>query len=147
MASRYSNAVKCLMAIGLIAPICAMAAQGHAYDAAFPANTLINGGTSALLASINVPAGSYVAFVRLQVETGSTAPGTNFRLDCELDPNIDEPVYRVGTDTSVERYVTYQGAVTLSDDGAISFSCRDGNGHTDTVIGGKLTVIGVSTVD
>ncbi len=53
---------------------------------------------------------------------------------------------RVGTDVNVERYVTFQGAATLSSAGAIQFTCGDGNGHTDTILSGKLTVIAVGSV-
>ena len=43
--------------------------------------------------------------------------------------------------------MTFQGAATLTRAGAIQFSCRDGNGYTDTVLSGKLTVIGVSIIN
>jgi hypothetical protein len=56
-------------------------------------------------------------------------------------------VYRVGTETNVERYVTFQGAATLDNAGAIQFSCRDGNGHTQTALSGKLTVVSVDAID
>lgn len=122
------------------------AGLARAYDIAFTPDTLI-GNSTVLLGNINVPAGSYVAFVRLQVRTGSDPPGNSFRLDCSLSPGFDDGVYRVGTETSVERYVTFQGAATLDNAGAIQFSCRDGNGHTQTALSGKLTVIAVDAID
>ncbi len=123
-------------------------AAGKSYDVAFPANTLIGGGSPVTLASVNVPAGSYVAFVRMQAQTGSEVnPGNNYRFDCTLSPNFDDATYRVGYESSVERYVTFQGATTLDSAGAIQFSCRDGNAHTDIVLGGKLTVMSVSAVN
>ena len=147
MTTRHSGLTTLLLTCLLAAPFNAGAAQGRAYDVAFTPNTFIGGGSPVLLGSVNVPAGSYLAFVRMQVQTDSTPPGNNFRLDCTLSPGFDDGVYRVGTDTSVERYVTFQGAATLTRAGAIQFSCRDGNGHTDTVLSGKLTVIGVSTIN
>ncbi|MEO5624260.1 MAG: hypothetical protein ABIO74_05295 [Dokdonella sp.] len=129
-----------------IRSVSGISAVGQAYDVAFTPNTLIGGGSYVVLGSVNVPAGSYVAFVRMQVETGSTPPGNNFRLDCTLSPGFDDGVYRVGYDVSVERYVTFQGAATLSSAGAIQFTCGDGNGHTDTILSGKLTVIAVGSV-
>jgi hypothetical protein len=74
-------------------------------------------------------------------------PGNSFRLDCALEPDFDYGVYRVGTETNVERYVTFQGAATLANAGAIQFSCRDGNGHTQTLLSGKLTVIAVDAIN
>ncbi len=123
-----------------------IAGLGQSYDVAFTTNTLI-GNSVVLLGNVNVPAGSYVAFVRMQVLTGSSPPGNNFRLDCDLTPGFDGGVYRVGTDVSVERYVTFQGAATLANAGAIQFACRDGNGHTDTLLSGKLTVTAVGAVN
>ena len=120
--------------------------QTTAYDVAFNANALI-GSSTVLLGNINVPAGSYVAFVRLQVQTDSAPPNNDFRLDCALTPGFDAGIYRVGTETSVERYVTFQGATTLANAGAIQFSCRDGNGHTNTLLSGKLTALSVSAVN
>ena len=117
-----------------------------AYDVAFAANTTI-GNSIALLGSINVAPGSYVAFMRMQVMTGSVAPGNDFRLDCTLSPGFDSAVYRVGMQTNVERYLTLQGAATLANAGAIQFSCRDGNGHSDTLLSGKLTVLSASAVN
>ena len=142
-----STMTKVLLACLLAEPVGAVAAQGHAYDVAFLPNTLIGGGNAVVLGSVSVPAGSYVAFVRMQVLTDSTPPGNNFRFDCTLAPGFDGGVYRVGVDTSVERYVTFQGAATLTSAGAIEVSCRDGNLHTDTVLSGKLTVVGVGTVN
>ena len=123
-----------------------VAGLARAYDIAFTPDTLI-GNSTVLLGNINVPAGSYVAFVRLQVRTGSDPPGNSFRLDCSLAPGFDNGVYRVGTETNVERYVTFQGAATLDNAGAIQFSCRDGNGHTQTALSGKLTVVSVDAID
>ena len=121
--------------------------MNHAYDIAFGSNVLI-GNSVVLLGSVNVPAGSYVAFVRLQAMTGSEAnPGNSYRFDCTLSPGFDSGVYRVGMESSVERYLTFQGAATLSNPGAIQFSCLDGNGHTDTELSGKLTVISVDKVN
>lgn len=119
---------------------------GQAYDLDFTPDTLI-GNSVVLLGNLNVPAGSYVAFVRMQVRTGSDPPGNWFRLDCALTPDFDYGVYRVATETNVERYVTFQGAATLDNAGPIQFSCRDGNGHTQTLLSGKLTVIAVDAVN
>lgn len=118
----------------------------HAYDLEFVQDTLI-GNSSVLLGNVNVPAGSYVAFVRMQVRTGGDPPGNSFRLDCNLGPGFDNGVYRVGTETNAERYVTFQGGATLDNAGAIQFSCRDGNGHTQTLLSGKLTVIAVDAIN
>jgi len=122
-------------------------ASGQAYKVAFTPDTLI-GNSTVLLGSINVPAGAYVAFVRMQVRTGDDdPPGNSFRLDCTLSPGLDSGVYRVGMEASAERYVTFQGATTLATAGAIQFSCRDGNGHTDTVRSGSLVILGVGAVN
>jgi hypothetical protein len=118
----------------------------HAYDLAFVPDTLI-GNSTVLLGNINVPAGSYVAFVRMQVRTGGDPPGNSFRLDCNLGPGFDNGVYRVGTETNAERYVTFQGGATLGNAGPIQFSCQDGNGHTQTLLSGKLTVIAVDAIN
>lgn len=119
---------------------------GQTYDVDFTENLLI-GNSTVLLGSINVPAGSYVAIVRMQMLTGDEVdPGNNYRPDCVLGPDIENTVYRVGQESSVERYLTWQGATTLASDGAIQFSCRDGNGHTDTELSGKLTVMSVGAV-
>jgi hypothetical protein len=119
---------------------------GQTYDAEFTPNLLI-GDATVLLGNVNVPAGSYVAIVRMQMQTGDEAnPGNNYRPDCALGPNIENTTYRVGEESSVERYLTWQGATTLASDGAIQFSCRDGNGHTDTELSGKLTVMSVGSV-
>jgi hypothetical protein len=119
---------------------------GQAYDIELAPDTLI-GNSTVLLGNINVPAGSYVAFVRMQVRTGSDPPGNSFRLDCNLGPGFDNAVYRVGQETDVERYVTFQGGATLSNAGAIQFSCSEGNNHTQTLLSGKLTVIAVDAID
>ncbi len=117
------------------------------YDVAFSANVSV-GNATVVLGSVNVPAGSYLAFVRLQAQTGSESnPGNNYRFDCDLSPGFDTGVYRVGEEPSVERYLTYQGAATLASAGTIQFSCRDGNGHIDIALGGKLTVISVGAVN
>ena len=119
---------------------------GQAYDIELAPGTLI-GNSTVLLGNINVPAGSYVAFVRMQVRTGSDPPGNSFRLDCNLGPGFDNAVYRVGQETDVERYVTFQGGATLNNAGAIQFSCSEGNNHTQTLLSGKLTVIAVDAID
>ena len=114
-----------------------------AWDVTIPSGIVFdtNGAT---LAAVEVPAGEYVAFARLQVETGSDSnPGNNYLLDCNLLPSFDFAVYRVGLDALVERYVTFQGAARLDSAATISLDCRDGNGHSDTVLSGKLTVIRV----
>ena len=147
MTFRHYGLTTLLLAFLLAVPLAAAAAQGRAYDVAFTPNTLIGGGNPVLLGSVNVSAGSYVAFVRMQVLTDSVVPSTNFRLDCSLSPGFEDQVYRIGTETSVERYVTFQGAATLANPGNIQFFCRDGNNHTDTILSGKLTVMGVSTVN
>lgn len=147
MMARHSVWMKLLLLALLVGPSSGEAAQGRAYDVSFVPNTLINGGTPVVLGSVAVPAGFYVAFARLQVLTGSTAPGNSFRLDCDLLPDGESVVYRVGQETNAERYVTLNGAVTLDSAGSIRIACRDGNGHTDTVLSGKLTVIGVSTIN
>lgn len=121
--------------------------QTIAYQVIF-ANNVPIGSSLVLLGSINVPAGSYVAFVRMQVQTGSEAnPGNSYRFDCSLTPGFDNAIYRVGMTSSVERYLTFQGAATLAGPAVIQFSCRDGNGHTDSALSGKLTVISVASVN
>ncbi|MEO5625230.1 MAG: hypothetical protein ABIQ70_04390 [Dokdonella sp.] len=147
MTIRHSGSLISTLVLLLGTSASASAAQGRAYDVAFAPNTLIGGGNYVLLGSIDVPAGSYVAFVRMQVLTESVAPGNNFRFTCTLSPGFDDGDYRVGYETSVERYVTFQGAATLASAGSIQIICGDGNGHTDTVLSGKLTVVGVSTVN
>lgn len=72
---------------------------------------------------------------------------TIFRLDCTLSPGSDNVVYRAGTDVSAERPVTSQGAGTLNEAGSINLTCHEGNGHTDTLLSGELTVIAVSGVN
>lgn len=125
-----------------------LSSPGASYDVAFPANTLIGGGAAIVLGSVNVPAGSYVAFVRMQVKTDSATPGLNFRLDCGLTPNFDgASSYRLGTEGNVERYVTFQGAFTLPTPGPVQVSCRDGNGLSDTIVSGKLTILAVGSVN
>lgn len=112
-----------------------------AWDVTIPSGIVFDTNT-ATLAAVEVPAGEYVAFARLQVETGSDSnPGNNYRFDCDLLPAFDFAVYRVGLDPLVERYVTFQGAARLDSPATISLECRDGNGHSDTVLSGKLTVI------
>ena len=130
-----------------IRSVSGISAVGQSYDVAFAPNTLIGGGSYVVLGSVNVPAGSYVAFVRMQVETGNEAnPGNSYRPYCSLSPGFDYGDYRVGSDVSAERYLTFQGAATLSSPGAIELACGDGNNHTDTVLSGKLTVIAVGSV-
>ncbi len=147
--------VRCLYAAAALSPAALYAAtdeiftdefeQTIAYNVSFTENTVISGTT--LLANANVPAGSYAAFVRLQVITDSTKPSTSFRLDCSLSPDFDFGDYRLGTDTSAERYVTFQGAVTLSTAHPIQFSCYDANGHQETVLSGQLTIMSVGSVN
>ncbi|MEO5625229.1 MAG: hypothetical protein ABIQ70_04385 [Dokdonella sp.] len=120
--------------------------QTIVYDIAFSPNAVI-GPSTALIANLNVPAGSYVAFVRMQLITGSAAPATSFRLDCTLAPGFDSGVYTIGVETSVERYLTFQGAKTLASASNIQFSCHDGNGNTSTLLSGKLTVMSASAVN
>ena len=117
------------------------------YDIAF-ANDIPLGADLVELGSVAVPAGSYAVFVRLQARTGDDPdPGNSYRLDCDLSPAEDNTVYRVGVEPLVERYLTYQGAVTLDDAGTIHFSCRSANGHEATALSGKLTAIAVGGVD
>lgn len=116
------------------------------YDVAF-ANDVPLGADLIELASVAVPAGSYAVFVRLQARTGDDPdPGNSYRLDCDLSP-ADNAVYRVGTEPLVERYLNYQGAVTLDAAGTIRFSCRSANQHEATALSGKLTVVAVGGVD
>ena len=118
----------------------------RAWDVTFAEDVPI-GTTLVELGSVAVPAGSYMALARLQVRTGSeTNPGNSYRLDCSLS-SFDYGVYRVGTESNVERYVTFQGAATLASPGTIALTCRDGNGHVDTALSGKLTVLSVSGID
>lgn len=117
------------------------------YDRTFPVNLPL-GDQSVELASVAVPAGSHAVFVRLQARTGDDPdPGNNYRLDCELSPAVDDGVYRIGVEPLVERYLTYQGAVTLDAAGTISFWCRSANDHEATALSGKLTVVSVGGVD
>lgn len=117
------------------------------YDFTFPSDVPL-GDQSVELGSVSVPAGSYAVFVRLQARTGDDPnPGNNYRLDCELSPGIDFDVYRVGVEPLVERYLTYQGAVTLDTAGTIGFSCRSANQHEATALSGKLTVLSVGGLD
>jgi hypothetical protein len=100
------------------------------------------------LGSVTVPAGSYAVFVRLQARTGDDPdPGNNYRLDCGLSPGLDDATYRVGVVASVERYLNYQGAVTLVAADTIRFSCRSANNHEAMALSGKLTAIAVGGVD
>jgi hypothetical protein len=118
-----------------------------AYDMAFPFDVPL-GADEVTLASIAVPAGTYVAFARLQGQTGTDPnPGNNYRFDCTLLPSFDFPVYRVGEEPNVERYLTYQGAATLPSAGLIGFACRSANGHEAIALSGKLTVISVGGVN
>jgi hypothetical protein len=115
------------------------------WDVTIP-NGIVLDTNTATLAAVEVPPGEYVAFARLQAETGSDSnPGTNYRLDCNLLPDFDFAVYRVGVTPLVERYVTFQGAARLDSAATISLQCRDGNGHEDTVLSGKMTVIRVGS--
>ena len=116
------------------------------YDVAF-ANDIPLDADVVELASVAVPAGSYAVFVRLQARTGDDPdPGNSYRLDCYLSP-ANNAVYRVGTEPLVERYLNYQGAVTLDAAGTIRFSCRSANQHEATALSGKLTVVAVGGVD
>jgi hypothetical protein len=115
------------------------------WDVTIP-NGIVLDTNTATLAAVEVPPGEYVAFARLQAATGSDSnPGNNYRLDCNLLPDFDFAVYRVGVDPLVERYVTFQGAARLDSAATVSLECRDGNGHQDTVLSGKLTVIRVGS--
>ena len=117
------------------------------YNFTFPSDVPL-GDQSVELGSVSVPAGSYAVFVRLQARTGDDPnPGNNYRLDCELSPAIDYDVYRVGVEPLVERYLTYQGAVTLDTAGTIGFWCRSANQHEATALDGKLTVLSVGGLD
>lgn len=120
--------------------------QSLAFDVALTPNTVIGPAVN-LISNVAVPPGAYVALVRMQVITGSTAPGNSFRLDCTLSPGFDSGVYRIGMQTNAERYVTFQGAATLAGAGNIQFSCRDGNGNSSTLLSGKLTVMSVGSVN
>lgn len=112
-----------------------------AWDLEFPPQVLLTDNYQTL-ASVEIPPGRYVAFARLQGITGSDPnPGNNYRFDCYLGPSFEFPVYRVGEEPFVERYLTYQGAATFDSSDQISFVCARGNGHELTAIGGKLTVI------
>lgn len=131
---------------GKVTKLVGPAGVGETYDVAFTPNLLL-GSPLVVLASVNLPAGSYVAIARMQMQTGSESnPGNSYRPDCQLAPGMENTAYRVGQESNVERYLTWQGAVTLDSDGAIQFACRDGNGHTDTELSGKLTVMSVGSV-
>lgn len=114
-----------------------------AWYRAFQSGTAITGSTK-LLASVSLPAGSYVALVRLQVATASGSPSTDYRLDCNLSPGMDAPTYRMGRTGNVERYVTFQGKARLQAASPIQFSCSDGNGNGSTVQSGNLIVLAVA---
>ena len=117
------------------------------YDEAFAENILL-GDKVVELGSVAVPAGSYAVFVRLQARTGDDPnPGNSYRLDCGLSPELDDAIYRVGVVASVERYLNYQGAVTLAAADTIRFSCRSANNHEAMALSGKLTVVAVGGVD
>lgn len=117
------------------------------YDVAF-ANDIPLADDLVELGSVAVPAGSYAVFVRLQARTGDDPdPGNSYRLDCQLTTAIDASVYRVGTVALVERYLNYQGAVTLDAAGSVRFLCRSANEHEATALSGKLTIVAVGGVD
>lgn len=117
------------------------------FDVAFASNIPLDAELIEL-GSIEVPAGSYAVFVRLQARTGDDPnPGNSYRLDCHLSPAGDDGVYRVGVEPSVERYLNYQGAVELDSAGTIRFLCRSANEHEAMAVSGKLTAVAVGGVD
>ncbi|GAA1780555.1 hypothetical protein GCM10009795_028530 [Nocardioides hankookensis] len=123
----------------------------HAYSATMPASVALPASTGQTLMTVNVPAGDYVVMARIQGETGSDPnPGNNYRFDCSLsgpDVTFDDPVYRVGVDPYVERYLTFQGAGAVEQAGTITLSCYAGNGHDLSVISGQLQAIQVGDLD
>ncbi|GAA4703536.1 hypothetical protein [Nocardioides conyzicola] len=123
----------------------------HAYSDTMEASVSLPGSTGQTLMTVNVPAGDYVVMARIQGETGSDPnPGNNYRFDCSLSgPNVtfDDPVYRVGVEPNVERYLTFQGAGTVNEAGTIALNCYAGNGHDLTVAGGQLQAIRVGGLD
>lgn len=123
----------------------------NAYAASFSTQVPIPASTSATLLSVSVPAGSYVVNARLQGQTGTDPnPGNNYRFDCYVSgPGVtfDSPVYRVGTEPNVERYLTYQGAGTTTADGVVSLVCSAGNAHDLVAMTGQLTAVRVGQVN
>lgn len=121
-----------------------------AWDVTLAGNVPI-GWETVQLGSVTLPPGAYLAMARLQIRTGSEQnPGNSYRLDCTLrigQNNADTSVYRVGTQSDAERYLTFQGVGTLAASGSAYLACRDGNGHVDTALGGKLTVLAVDAVE
>ena len=119
----------------------------HAYSATMPTSVSLPGSTGQTLMSVTVPAGDYVVTARIQGQTGSDPnPGNNYRFDCTLsgpDVTFDDPVYRVGVDPNVERYLTFQGAGSAEQAGTVALYCYAGNGHDLTIISGQLQAIRV----
>jgi hypothetical protein len=128
---------------GAVGPV----GPSHAYADSLTTTVPIAASTSETLLSAAVPAGTYVVSARIQGQTGNEPdPGNNFRFDCALSgPGVsfDAPVYRVGTDPNVERYLTFQGAGTTTGAGTIALTCYAGNAHALSVITGQLTVVAV----
>ncbi len=124
----------------------------HAYDAERNVSLALPlSGVQLAVVSVSVPAGSYVVSARLQGLTGTEAnPSNNYRFDCSLASGsviFDAPVYRVGLEPNVERYLTYQGAGTLASPGTITLTCRAGNAHDLTVQTAHLTAVRVDAVN
>jgi hypothetical protein len=98
--------------------------------------------------SIQVPAGTYVAFARIQGRTGLNATGTD-TVTCDLSLNtnwlFDTAIFKPGDQPNAERELTMQGGTEASTGGTVRLACT-ASGHSLSIVSAKITVLRVGAV-
>jgi hypothetical protein len=98
--------------------------------------------------SVQVPAGTYIAFARIQGRTSLIAAGTD-TVDCDLSLNgtwlFDTATFHPGDQQNVERELTMQGGTETATGGTVQLKCT-ASGHSLAIVSAKITVVRVGSV-
>lgn len=123
------------------------AGPSNAYDLSIGA-TPLPAGQPVEVGSVQVPAGTYVAFARIQGRTGLNATGTD-TVACNLSLNdtwlFDTATFSPGDQPNAERELSMQGGSEIATGGTVRLDCT-ASGHSLSIVTAKLTVLRVGAM-
>jgi hypothetical protein len=123
------------------------AGPSSAYDLSI-LPTPLPAGQPVEVGSVQVPAGTYIAFARIQGRTGLNATGTD-KVDCNLSLNdtwlFDTASFSPGDQPNAERELTMQGGTEAAMGGTVRLDCT-ASGHSLSIVTAKITVVRVGAV-
>lgn len=98
--------------------------------------------------SVQVPAGTYLAFARIQIQTNPAASAAD-RLDCNLSLNdtwlFDTATFQTGSQASTEQDFSLQGGTEDATGGLVRLDCSAA-GHSMSILAAKITVLRVGAM-